>query len=233
MFQAGPMTASSSQPQSQMLGMSATYGMTGQPQQPQQQPPQKRMRTTNNRLPAIALSQTQTYDANYSHPFTFVPQNLNIPMGSTQQQQQQQHGAWRDGLSAPPPHLSPYPQDMWAASAPPTEYARSPMPELDMHAHAHVQAPTTAQPKYASHLAPILTSTSMNGTPSPLDSPAYASAASATASAQTSYFPRTQTGHSYMQQQQMEYMQQHQQQQSTYDYGSPYLTDWDQTYTTT
>lgn len=224
-FQAGPATASSSQ--SQMLGVSAAYGMTGQQ-------PQKRMRTSNNRLPTMAVS--QAYDATYTHPFTFAPQNLNIPMGSTQQQQQQ-HSAWRDGLSAPPPHLSPYPQDIWAASAASTEYARSPLPDFDPQSSAgatgSASASASVQPKYATHLAPILTSTSMGGTPSPLDSPAYASATSVSAS--QGYFPRTHThtGHSYMQQQQMEYLQHHQQQQASYDYASPYLADWEPTYTST
>jgi hypothetical protein len=210
-------------PSAQMLSIpSNPYGSAAQPQ--------KRMKHNTNRLPT--LNMPQSYDPTYAHPFTFAPQNMNLGHSST--------NAWRDGLSAPPPHLSPYPQDVWVNSAPPTEYARSPMPEIDMHAQAQAQAQaqvamtssatqhTQAQPKYATHLAPILTTGSMNGTPSPIESPAFTS----TTSAQSSYFPRSHTGHSYMQQQQLEYLQQHQHQQPTYDYGSPYLADWDQTYTT-
>lgn len=219
--------------------------------------PLKRMKTQAGRLPALSLP---TYEPTtyVSSPFTFAPQNLNIGNSS-----QQQPNAWRDGVSVPPPHLSPYPQqEVWGHSATPTEYARSPMPELDMnhqqqpssssglhpHPHAHHQAQAHHQihaqqsmqqqsNKYATHLAPILTTASMNGTPSPgIDSPAFTGQSTAT-TAQSGYFPRTHsghTGHSYMQQQQMDYLQQHQhhQQQATYDYGSPYLADWDQTYTT-
>ena len=211
--------------------------------------PLKRMKTHASRLPALNLP---TYDPSaYTSPFAFAPQNLNIGNST------QQPNAWRDGLSAPPPHLSPYPhQEVWGHSAPPTEYARSPMPELDinsqpstssgMHPHPHAHHQIHSQPmqqpqqqqqnKYATHLAPILTTGSMNGTPSPgVDSPAFGGQSTAT-SAQSGYFPRSHTGHSYMQQQQIDYLQQQQQQQqqqqATYDYGSPYLADWDQTYTT-
>lgn len=220
--------------------------------------PLKRMKTQAGRLPALNIP---TFDPSvYSSPFSFAPQNLNI--GNTSHQQQQPN-AWRDGVSAPPPHLSPYPQqEVWGHSAPPTEYARSPMPELDMNqqqpssssglhtqSHAHHQGQIQAhhqihsqpsmqqqQTKYATHLAPILTTGSMNGTPSPgIDSPAFTGQSTAT-STQSGYFPRSHTahtGHSYMQQQQIDYLQQqHHQQQATYDYGSPYLADWDQTYTT-
>jgi hypothetical protein len=147
--------------------------------------------------------------------------------------------AWRDALnlSAPPPHLSPYPHGEWN-SAPPTEYVRS--PQLDFE----VQAPqATSQSKFGSHLAPM----SAHQLPSPVDS--------TFGQAQVGYFPRSHSAAGFLPHQQNDYMQQHQLQQQqlhhyhqqqqyqhqlqqqqqmaqlappqpAFDYGSPFVNDW-------
>lgn len=151
-----------------------------------------------NRLPALVTS--TNYDVNYAphSPFTYAPQpNLT--------------NVWRE----PPSHLSPYPQSgsemAWS------DYSRSPNPE----------AVVDHQARYGNHLAPILNHHT-HASPSPIDSPAFPHSASmqqAPAQGQAQgYYPRTQAGQSYMQQQQMDYLHQHAH-QTQYDYGSPYIAD--------
>jgi hypothetical protein len=198
-----------------------------------------------------SLGQLPSYDHNQAyHPYPFTTQNQNLGVPSLD--------GWR-GPSVPPTHMPMYSQEQWS-SAPPTEYARSPMPELDIHAQAMGHARY-----HPSHLAPIMTHGQIGGSTTPIDSPQFGSGSN-----QMSYFPRSHTGPSYMQQQQMDYMAQHaqqqqhhqhaqpqhqghqqqaqphpqdvqhlslppsqsQQQSSTYDFGGPYLGDWaDQAYT--
>jgi len=148
------------------------------------------------------------------------------------------------GLSAPPPHLSPYPHGEWN-SAPPTEYVRSPQLNFD------AQAPHPAsQSKFGTHLAPMAS----HSIPSPVDS--------TYSSSQVGYFPRSHSAAGFLQHQQADYMQQHQIQQqlhhqqqqqyhhqiqhqqqmaqvglsapqSAFDYGSPFVNDWaEQDFTT-
>lgn len=165
-------------------------------------------RVKHSHRPVLA-SINSSYDNStvYSQPFTFAPQ----PHLST----------WRDGsLSAPPPHLSPYPHnsEIWSGS----EYSRSPNPEDQQRYHPN-------------HLAPIL------NPHSPIGSPAFSPSGTLSAPNSANFYPRSASAgsnHGYMQQQQMEYLAAHSQatgQTQTYDYGSPYLADqaWEGGYTGT
>ena len=109
----------------------------------------------------------------------------------------------RDGASSAPPHMSAYPQS---------------------EMYSEYRSQTVEERYHPNHLAPILNPQhhhAHSGANSPADphSPAFPH------SATMQYYPRTQAGQSYMQQQQMEYLQQQQQQQGAYDYGSPYIAD--------
>ncbi|EIW69431.1 hypothetical protein TREMEDRAFT_71620 [Tremella mesenterica DSM 1558] len=145
-------------------------------------------RVKHSRLPALTISTTQAnYD--YAHPFTFAPQSHLWP--------------GRDGaVSAPPPHLSPYPQS-----------------EVFGDYRPHTSIIQTAEERYhPNHLAPIL-NPHQHTTTSPVD--AHQQPFSHPAGMQ--YYPRTQPGQGYLHQHQIDYLQQ--QGQGGYDYGSPYIAD--------
>ncbi|WVF72199.1 hypothetical protein IAT40_007011 [Kwoniella sp. CBS 6097] len=191
------------------------------------------------RLPALTISAQlaqPTYDAYTASPSPFAyAQPAQHPHAHAHAHAHLSGHVWRES----PSHLSPYP---YATSDVHSDYSRSPNPELQEH---HQQQQQQQQPRqYQHHLAPILSS--HGATPSPIESPAFHSAAMQPSASAPGYFnPRSSAAaYSTMQQQQMEFLHQHQhaaaasqqqqQQQQTEAYGfqSPYITDqaWEGSY---
>lgn len=199
--------------------------------------PIKKMKNIH-RPPPLDLAQMYAVQNPYDS-YNWAP-NGNTPLNGPNSGH-----AWRDSmnLSVPPPHLSPYPHGEWN-SAPPTEYARSPQLDFDVH------APHATQAKFGSHLAPM----AAHQVPSPVES--------SFGQPQVGYFPRSHSAAGFLPNQQNDYMQQHQLQQqqlhhhhqqqyqhqlqqqqmaqvqlappqASFDYGSPFVNDWpEQDFTT-
>lgn len=152
--------------------------------------PIKKMKVTN-RPPPLELGHVYVNQIPYEQ-CNWAP-NGNTPLNGPNPSPVW-HGSL--GLSAPPPHLSPYPHSEWN-SAPPTEYVRSPQLDFDLQApHA-----SSSQSKFGTHLAPMAS----HPIPSPVES--------TFSQSQVGYFPRSHSAAGFLPHQQTDYMQQHQLQQ--------------------